>query len=103
MILNRDDFLKRIKEKIGDDTSDESISFVEDMTDTFDSFSTKETEDWKKKYEENDMNWREKYTKRFFSTETTPKEVIKEQDEDIKNDSDVKTFDELFYESEEKS
>lgn len=103
MVLNREDYLKRIKEKIGDDTSDESISFVEDMTDTFDSFSTKETEDWKKKYEENDKEWREKYTKRFFSTETTPEEVMKEQDEDIKNDSDVKTFDELFYESEEKS
>lgn len=103
MVLNREDFLKRIKEKIGDDTSDESISFVEDMTDTFDSFSTKETEDWKKKYEENDRDWREKYTKRFFSPETTPKEAMKEQDEDIKNDSDVKTFDELFYESEEKS
>lgn len=103
MVLNREDFLKRIKEKIGDDTSDESISFVEDMTDTFDSFSTKETEYWKKKYEENDRDWREKYTKRFFSTETTPEEAMKEQDEDIKNDSDVKTFDELFYESEEKS
>lgn len=103
MVLNREDFLKRIKEKIGDDTSDESISFIEDMTDTFDSFSTKETEDWEKKYKENDREWREKYTKRFFSTETTPKEAMKEQDEDIKNDSDVKTFDELFYESEEKS
>lgn len=102
MVLNREDFLKRIKEKIGDDTSDESISFIEDMTDTFDSFSTKETEDWKKKYEENDRDWREKYTKRFFSPETTP-EAMKEQDEEIKNDSDVKTFDELFYESEEKS
>lgn len=103
MVLNREDFLKRIKEKIGDDTSDESISFIEDMTDTFDSFSTKESKDWKKKYEENDRDWREKYTKRFFSPETTPKEAMKEQDEDIKNDSDVKTFDELFYESEEKS
>ena len=34
--LNREQFLEAIKARIGDDTSDLAMQFVEDMTDTFD-------------------------------------------------------------------
>ena len=37
--LNREQFLEAIKARIGDDTSDAAMQFVENMTDTFDGFS----------------------------------------------------------------
>lgn len=55
-----------IKSKFGDDTSDETIALLEDISDTLD--TTKDGADWKKKFEDNDKMWREKYTSRFFDT-----------------------------------
>lgn len=73
-ILSRDDFIKKIQEKIGDSTSDEDIKFLEDMTDTYndlvDKGTEKDSEDWKQKYEDNDKMWRQKYRDRFFSSST---------------------------------
>ena len=53
-----------IKSKFGDDTSDETIALLEDISDTLDTI--KEGADWKKKFDDNDKMWREKYTSRFF-------------------------------------
>lgn len=69
-VLNRDDFFSAIQSIIKDDTSDDSISFVENMTDTYNSLvnsASGDGEDWKKKYEENDKMWKERYKHRFFS------------------------------------
>lgn len=68
-VLTREDFIARINERIGDDNSDEAISFIEDMSDTFEDMSARITDstDWKKKYEENDTEWRNKYRERFTS------------------------------------
>ena len=69
-VLNRDDFFSAIQSIIKDDTSDDSISFVENMTDTYNSLvnsANGDGEDWKKKYEENDKMWKERYKHRFFS------------------------------------
>lgn len=71
-VRDRKWIMDTIKSHIGDDTSDASISLLEDMTDTLDDFESKMAggEDWKSKYEENDKQWREKYTARFFDSET---------------------------------
>lgn len=69
-ILGREEYFERVNKVVGDDTSDESLKFVEDMTETYDYLETKRKEDdvdWQKKYEENDRAWREKYKRRFFS------------------------------------
>lgn len=69
-ILNRDDFFNRLNERIGTDSSEESIKFLEDMTDTYNDLETKaksDSEDWKKKYEDLDKAWKAKYKSRFFS------------------------------------
>lgn len=110
-ILSKEDFLNAIKVRVGDDVSDDAMKFIEDMTDTFDSLSApKETdgEDWKSKYEALDKEWRDKYKARFFegastqsSESTSAKEVKKEQEEDVKEDGEDVTFDDLFSESEE--
>ena len=100
-VKTKDELLEIIKERIGDDTSDETISFIEDITDTLSDYEEKvtnsDTEDWKTKYEENDKMWREKYRERFFSKE------VEKEDEDFSED-EVKSlsYDDLFEEKEEK-
>ena len=94
MVLTKEEFLSKIKERIGENPTDEDISFVEDMTDTIDSLS--QGDEWKKKFEENDAMWRKKYTERFF---TPDKEPEKEPEEKI--DEEEITIDDLF-ESEDK-
>ena len=68
--LSKDQLLSKIKERIGEDTSDEALRFIEDVTDTIDDYEskTKDNTDWKKKYEDNDAEWRKKYKDRFFNT-----------------------------------
>lgn len=98
-VLDKETLMYRLKERFGNDESDEAISFIEDVSDTFDSLFcvSGDSEDWKTKYEENDAAWRKKYRDRFFGTGEEAKE---EQEEDVKDDSEVKTFDELFEERE---
>ncbi len=90
MIKSKEELLATLKQRIGDDTSDDAIAIIEDFSDTLNSY---DTENWKQKYEDNDKMWREKYKARFF--EATDK-VKEEQKEDIKDDSEKKTFEELF-------
>ena len=76
--------------------SDESISLLEDLSDTFEDLSSQvlQVGDYKKKYEENDAEWRKRYRDRFFSAveETTIKED--EKDDEVEK----KTFESLFKE-----
>lgn len=94
-VRTKDELLEIIKGRIGDDTSDETISFIEDITDTLSDYEEKATnsnnENWKTKYEENDKMWREKYRERFFSKE------VEKEDEDFSED-EVKSlsYDDLF-------
>ena len=102
-VLSREDFLSRIQGKIGEDTSDEAMQFIEDMTDTFDSLvnSSNDKEDWKAKYEENDKTWREKYKARFFSSETpSPSGGKFTQEDEPQDNGEQTTFEDLFTESE---
>lgn len=70
-VKSKTEILASIKEKFADDTSDSTLSFLEDVTDTLDDFEakSKDSTDWKTKYEENDKSWRQKYHDRFFSGE----------------------------------
>lgn len=99
MVKTKDELLKILQERIGEDTSDEALSFIEDVTDTITDLETRaagDGEDWKKKYEENDAAWRSKYKERFFSGETKeqPEKDEGQKDEDEK----PLTFDSLFTE-----
>lgn len=69
-----------IKKHIGEDTSDESIQMLEDVTDTLNSFDNPEGDDWKTKYEENDKAWREKYMARFYNSESEKEAERQEQE-----------------------
>lgn len=101
-VKTRDEIMEAIKKRIGEDTSDESISLLEDVTDTFADYETKVADktDWKTKYDEMDASWRKKYMERFSGK--TGEEIKDEQEEQIKDDSEPRTFDELFKEREGK-
>ena len=60
-----EELMGAVRARVGEDTSDEAIAFVEDVSDTLASLSN--AEDWKKKYEENDAEWRKRYQDRFFN------------------------------------
>ena len=95
-VRTRDEILNAIRARIGDDTSDEAIALVEDVTDTMVDMENRangDGENWREKYEENDRQWREKYRDRFFN-KTDDKDDDKDDDEKKKPMS----FDELFKE-----
>lgn len=81
-VLERDKFFERIRGQIGDDSTDEAIAFLEDVTDTYNSLSgSGDGTDWKQKYDENDAAWRKKYTERFFSGGDTNTDNDTEQEQ----------------------
>lgn len=104
-IVTLNNLMERIRFFIGEDTSDKSLSLIEDLTDTFTDLETRTGEDWKSKYDELDKTWREKYKARFFQKpddkETTPEDIKEDNEEDLKDESKVKSFDELFTEKED--
>jgi hypothetical protein len=103
-VLSHDDFISAVKGLAGDNADDNTLTMIENFTDTFNDLETraKDTTDWKAKYEQNDNEWREKYKARFFegSAGTDPATVIKEQKEDITDDGKEISFDDLFKERE---
>lgn len=96
-VRNKEEILEAIKTRVGEQTDDETISFLEDVSDTLTDLETRASvdgEDWKTKYEENDKLWRERYTNRFFSKEPEPvPKPEPEPEPEVK-----KTFSDLFKE-----
>ena len=68
-IRTREEILSSVQSVFGENTSDEALALVEDITDTITDLETRNNDsgNWKKKYEECDANWRKKYRDRFFS------------------------------------
>ena len=88
-------------------TSDESIAFIEDVTDTYNALeqSSKDETDWKSKYEELDESWKKRYRDRFFdgngdNPETTPDNAMNKQKENVEADGEKRDFEDLFEERE---
>lgn len=104
-VLNREQFTATLQARVGTDTSDEGLKFVEDMMDTFNEMESKFTgqseEVWQKKLTDLDNEWRTKFQQRFFnSASTTPGDVKEDQEDDVRDDGKLVTFDDLFTERE---
>lgn len=102
-VLSKEDFLNLIKERTKDSTDDDTLKFIEDVTDTINSLSETDGEDWKTKYEDNDKMWRQKYKDRFFSAGDSagknkhkPKDEEEEEDDENGKEIVAENFDELF-------
>lgn len=100
-ILDRDNFFKRIRERLGEDDSEEALSYLEDMTDTWEDMERRASregeENWEEKYNNLDAEWRKRYRDRFFNT---PEGVKEDQEGDVKNDGKLRSFETLFEERE---
>lgn len=97
-VKTREEILTSFKARLGEKQDDEYISFLEDFTDTLDDFEKRakgDGTDWKSMYEENDANWRKKYTERFFSVEPEPGPKPEPKPEP---DDTPRTFSDLFKE-----
>ena len=100
-IRTKDEILEAVKSRIGEDNSDETIAFLEDITDTLNEYEdkTKANTDWKAKYEENDKEWRKRYTDRFFNNDDVIDDKKKDDVLDDNDDEDEPTsFEDLFKE-----
>lgn len=102
-VVSKEELLNAIQAKYEGDTSDETLAFIEDVTDTLTDFETRlaDTTDWKAKFEENDAEWRNKYKERFFNGGTD----YQEEDPgefDEEETIEVKTFEDLFVVEEDK-
>lgn len=98
-IKTKDEILSQIQARLGDDVSDDALSFIEDVSDTFSDLESKASNEtnWEQKYKENDASWRTRYRERFFSGEENPNTI--REDIDIENDEyKPKSFEELFKE-----
>lgn len=95
-VKTKEEILSTMKGMLGDDSSDDALGFVEDVSDTLDDLAKQVTDmgNWKEKYEENDKSWREKYRDRFFSKPVDEPDLTQTQDDT--QDNRPKTFADLF-------
>ena len=70
MIVTTEQLLQQITDILGDRTDDESLSLLENASDTLNQYA--DEENWKQKYEDNDKEWRERYKKRFMGEGDNP-------------------------------
>lgn len=86
-----DELISKVFKYIGDKNDDESISLLEDITDTLDG----DGEDWKKKYEENDASWRKRYRERFENGNQVRKDEVQDELQKAQENSSVEEIDEI--------
>lgn len=67
-ILSKEELLSKLQERFGQSTDDNDLSFIEDITDTYDnlaeSSTAQELDDMKQKY----ADLHQRYLDRFFNT-----------------------------------
>lgn len=96
------EILESVNNVVGESADDETLAFIEDITDTLKDYDTRvqgDGVDWKKKYEENDAEWRTRYKDRFFGGDTQQREQEIIDDFNKKEEEEekvLKTFEDLF-------
>lgn len=92
--LLKDELIEKVRKYVGDRKDDETIEIIEDIADSIDS---SEADEWKKKYEENDKMWRDKYISRFVEKKEDELDTPTEHEEEEK---EYNSFEDLFEEEE---
>lgn len=93
--LSKEELLEKVRTYVGDRTDDDTIEIIEDISDSFDST---DADEWKRKYEENDKMWRDKYVSRFYDKKEEEFETPTEHEEEEK---EYNSYDDLFEEEED--
>lgn len=99
-VRTKEEIMQMIRERVGENTDDDTIKFVEDVSDTLDDYDNKTgtAAEWEQRYNDNDAEWRKRYTERFFSAAPTGDQNTS-PDPDPEDPADheaPKTYDELF-------
>ena len=94
--MKLNELLEKLRSQFNDDTSDEVLGIIEDVTDTINDYESRANSEinWEERYNENDAMWRKKYKDRFFSS---PKE--REDDDDLDDKGDDKPPEKITYDS----
>lgn len=66
-VKKKQDLIEQLKAKFGEDTGDDVLSILEDVTDTITELEqqVEESGSWKQKAEDIEKTWRKKYADRF--------------------------------------
>lgn len=103
-IKTRDELLETVRNRIGDATDDEALTFIEDITDTLNDYENRAnnvsgyTEE---EYRALDESWRQRYRDRFFNSVDAHEKDAFNQEEEMTESEEVKTtFESLFEEGE---
>lgn len=94
-VLPKDELIEKVRQYVGDRTDDMSIEVLEDISDSINSY---DDDEWKKKYEENDKMWRDKYISRFVEKKDDEPDTPTEHEEEEK---EYNSFEDLFEEEED--
>ena len=90
--ISREDFTKAITTVIGDRSDEDSVKFIEDMTDTYNGLEADKNvsvTEWEQKYNALNETWSKRYKDRFSET-------IVENKEQKKDEASPTSFDDLF-------
>lgn len=93
--LSKDELIEKVRKYVGDRTDDETIEIIEDISDSIDS---SDADEWKKKFEENDKMWRDRYISRFVEKKEDELDTPTEHEEEEK---EYNSFEDLFEEEED--
>ena len=96
-ILTKDEFNSRMSE-VFEDSDDNTLSVIEDFTDTFNDLYNRTESN--RSADEIEREWRERYRKRFFGEDEEVEDIKKENKEDLAEEDKPKSFDDLFEERE---
>ena len=87
---SKEEFMGAVQRVVGERDDDEALSFMDEMSDTYDSMTNNQGEDWEQRYKDNDAEWRKRYRERFLS-----KPEIEEDFEEVAENK-ITTFEDLF-------
>ena len=98
-VLTRDEYRRRVSERVGESTSDADLSFLEDMTDTYDSLAGSEDEIARLRAENDDL--RRRYRERFEVGDPAPVDdkpaKLTAPDPEDSEPEKIKTVEELLF------
>ena len=97
-VRTRHEILESLRARIGDSTDDDTLAFIEDVTDTLYDYETRvsDSTNWRERYETNDAEWRQRYRDRFFGN---PESEVVETDNVVETETEKPmTFEDLFKE-----
>ena len=106
-VLKREEYFAKLQGILANNNSDEAISTLEDMTDTYNDLETRANgtsdSEWQRKYQELDEMWKKRYTHRFFNGDNKGiPESVTEVNETEEYSPDEITVETLFEKKEDK-